>query len=71
MVINKKQESKYDCIKTKFAFFPTQINNEYIWLERYYTIRIQTMFSPFEFILRFRTREEAEHAVDMSLRNDI
>ncbi len=64
MIINKKQKSKYDCIKTRFAFLPTRIDNTYIWFEKYYIIRLISWYSPFDFVLRFLTKEEAMYAVD-------
>ena len=52
-----KPKTIYDKIKKKFARVPVVINNEWVWLETYYSFSWEDYSG--DNVMRFNTREEA------------
>lgn len=52
-----KPKTVYDRIKKKFARLPVIIDNEWVWLETYYSFTLEDYAGPN--VLRFNTYEEA------------
>ena len=59
-----KESSIYDDLKKKFAIFPKRIDDEWVWLECYYSLTVFNIFGCFDEEYRWRTREEAEYDID-------
>ena len=59
-----KPRTILDKIKVKFALFPTKVNDEWVWLERYYALRAWNMLGCYEVEYRWRTKEEAVKALE-------
>lgn len=60
MTWKTKEKSVYDNLKRKFAFFPTKIDDEWVWLETYWQYEVFMIPSCIPVVYRWRTREEAE-----------
>lgn len=52
-----KKKTIYDRIKKKFARVPVVINNEWVWLETYYSFTLEDYGG--EMVSRFNTYKEA------------
>ena len=52
-----KPKTVYDRIKKKFARIPVRIDNEWVWLETYYSFTYEDYGG--DYIERFNTYEEA------------
>ena len=63
-----KEKNIYDNIKKCFAFFPTKVDDEWIWFETYYRLRCWNVFSCYEVEYRWKTREEAEYDLSEALK---
>lgn len=61
-----KQKTIYDDLKKKFAFLPKRVDDEWVWLECYYSLTVFNIFGCFEEEYRWKTREEAEHDIAMA-----
>ena len=59
-----KESSIYDDLKKKFAIFPKRVDDEWMWLECYYSLTVFNIFGCFDEEYRWRTREEAEYDID-------
>lgn len=53
-----KTKTVYDRIKKRFALIPRVIDNEWVWLETYYSFTWEDYSGPN--VLRFNTYTEAE-----------
>lgn len=58
-----KQKTIYDHLKKKFALFPKRVDDEWVWLECYYSLTVFNIFSCFEEEYRWKTHEEAEYDI--------
>lgn len=58
-----KQKTIYDDLKKKFALFPKRVDDEWVWLECYYSLTVFNIFSCFEEEYRWKTHEEAEYDI--------
>ena len=59
-----KESSIYDGLKKKFAFLPKRVDDEWVWLECYYSLTVFNIFGCFDEEYRWRTREEAEYDIE-------
>lgn len=58
-----KEKTIYDCLKKKFALFPKRVDDEWVWLECYYSLTVFNIFSCIMEEYRWKTREEAEYDI--------
>ena len=58
-----KQKTIYDDLKKKFALFPKRVDDEWVWLECYYSLTLFNIFSCCEEEYRWKTREEAKYDI--------
>ena len=52
-----KPKTIFDKVKRRFALFPVLINDEWVWLETYYSYTEENSASPLT--IRFNTPQEA------------
>ena len=57
-----KTRTMYDRIKKRFAIIPRVVDNEWVWLESYYTFSWEDYAGPN--VVRFNTYEEATKWID-------
>lgn len=62
-----KDLSIYDTVKRKFAFFPTKIDDKWIWLESYYELTCWNIFGCYPVVYRWKTKEEAEYDISEAI----
>lgn len=66
----QKEQTIYDRIQKRFAFFPTKVNNEWIWFESYYRLRCWNFLGCYEEEYRWLTKEEAEYDIQEAMNQD-
>ena len=52
-----KPKTIYDKVKKRFAIFPVRIDDEWVWLETYYSFSWEDYGGPV--VIRFNTQKEA------------
>ena len=52
-----KPKTIYDKVKKRFALFPVRIDDEWVWLETYYSFSWEDYSGPV--VVRFNTSKEA------------
>ena len=60
-----KPKTIFDKIKKRFAFFPVTINDEWVWLEFYYSITEEDYAGIC--VARFNTYKEAANSLGINL----
>ena len=63
MIWKAKQKTIYDNLKKKFALFPKRVDDEWVWLQCYYSLTVFNIFSCCMIEYRWKTREEAEYDI--------
>ena len=67
MIWKIKQKTIYDRLKKKFALFPKRVDDEWVWLECYYSLTVFNSFGCFKEECRWKTKEAAIHDIDTAL----